>query len=454
MPSREGWRGAGARADRAAGGARETKTQAGGPRTARTSARHRDRAPGACIGLPQRRFRPVRCGPGRVEAHHPPAPDHRSGASGARAGDGRDRRGARESARGPRRSGAIAGAPCPIPVAAPAANARAGARTHERRPLIPNPGPPRPVQAGMAPLLRVGRGLVVALLVVAACAAVPESTSPFQWPSSEERVRGWQEDLDSALTAFLPRDRSFSPDARARFVREIGVLRDSIASLRDEQLVVRLATAVAGAGNAHTRLYLLRNRTVLRRYPIRLWWFGNDLCVIRAHPEHAELVGGRVLEIAGRPPLTIAGRVAPLYAANASWARYLSSYLLTSPEILSGVGVLSGSSDQVLMTIEPRHHVRRQVSLAPLPFERSDQPFEASWDLSPTHPGRQGPWVSVLPADTLHLPLYLRHLASYYWMERVAGDQTLYVQYNRSQDQPDGETVRDFGARVMRELDQ
>ena len=292
----------------------------------------------------------------------------------------------------------------------------------------------------------------LAVTVLAFLSIFPRTgAAQFVWPSDAARVSGWQEDLDSVLTTFLPRDRSFDSAARSRFARDIRVLRDSIATLTDPQLTVRLATAVAGARNAHTRLYLLRNRTVLRRYPIRVWWFGNDLVIVRAHQEQSALLGGRILALAGHPVSQVAARVAPLYAANRSWTRYLSTYLLTSPEILQGVGALAG--DDLAVTVKLRDGRDLTQRLTPLPLERSDQPVEAWWDLSPAGPSVQGPWLSLLPADTAGLPLYLRHLDRFYWDQRIPSCGTLYLQYNRAQDQPGGETVRELADRLLQELE-
>ena len=291
--------------------------------------------------------------------------------------------------------------------------------------------------------------LPAALLLL--CAAAPPATAQFSWPSEAERVKGWRADLDSSLTAFLPVDRSFSSDARAKFIRDIYDLRRAVPRLTDEQITVKLATAVAGAHNAHTRLYLLRNRTSLRRYPIRVWWFGKDLCVVRTHTELADLLGARILKIAVVPVAEAAARVGPLYPANDSWARYMSTYLLTSPEILKGVGILA-ATDTLDLTIQTRDHHTRTVRIAPMPFERSDQPTEAWWDLAPTHPGRQGPWISCLHGDSARLPLYIRHPTANYWMQRVDGGRLLYVNYNRAQDQADGEGVLAFGDRVIQEI--
>jgi hypothetical protein len=158
-------------------------------------------------------------------------------------------------------------------------------------------------------------------------------------PQDSGRVARWREDLDSAVAAFLPRDRSFSAAARTRFTDRVHALGDSVPRLSDPRIVVRLAEATALSGNAHTRLYLLRNRTALRRYPVRVWWFGHELRVVRVKPGYERLLGARLSRIGDVPVRVLAQRVRPLYAGNANWARYMSTYTMTSPDVLLGLGV-------------------------------------------------------------------------------------------------------------------
>ena len=72
--------------------------------------------------------------------------------------------------------------------------------------------------------------------------------------------------------------------------------------LSDAEILMRMAAVVALSGNPHTRLYLLRNRTELRRLPVRLWWFNDGLYVVRARTDHRDLLGCR-------PGVPRAGRV-------------------------------------------------------------------------------------------------------------------------------------------------
>jgi hypothetical protein len=87
---------------------------------------------------------------------------------------------------------------------------------------------------------------------------------------AQDRVYQGQADLDTALVAFVPAEQAFTPVTRDAFVRAVRELRDSVGVFSDNEIIVRLARAVALADNAYTRTYLLRNRSVLRRYPIRV----------------------------------------------------------------------------------------------------------------------------------------------------------------------------------------
>ncbi|MBF9224071.1 S41 family peptidase [Hymenobacter ruricola] len=283
------------------------------------------------------------------------------------------------------------------------------------------------------------------LLAVALGAAPPGHAQVSLTPAQ------WRQDLQVVLDSFLLRDKTFSPAAAARFRTRVTNLRDSAALKTSPQLLVGLAAAVASSGNAHTRLYLLRNRSVLRRYPVRLWWFADGLYVVKTTPEHAALLGAKVGRLAGQPPDALRRRVAPLYAGSAGWKDYMSTYTLTSPEILQGLG-LAGADGNTPLEVRTRAGKRLTTQLLPLPLTPSRQPLEAWWDLMPGHPGRGATWQSALPNDSTQLPLYLCRPQRYYWQHYLPAEKLLYVQYNRAGNQPGTETFEAFGAQVLAEL--
>ena len=119
-------------------------------------------------------------------------------------------------------------------------------------------------------------------------------------PPPATRSQAWTQDLEIAARKLPLYDRSMSPGEARQYRSALMLLATDIDRMSDAAIIVRLARAVALAQNAHTRLYILRNRTELRRLPIRLWWFGDRVRVVRATAQHADLVGCEVKRIGER----------------------------------------------------------------------------------------------------------------------------------------------------------
>lgn len=235
-----------------------------------------------------------------------------------------------------------------------------------------------------------------------------------EYPEPADRADAWLQDLEALAERFLKADRSFTGPERARFLERVDHLRGRVRELHDDELVMGMAAAVALSGNAHTRLYLLRNRTELRRLPIRLWWFGDELRVVRATVRHADLLGCRVDEVAGVPVRVAGDRVAAAFAGNASWTDYKSVYYLTSPEALNGVGI-APDPERVELGLTGCRETGFVARVEPLPLVKGDDPVEAWWDLSPRH--RDPGWVHALEGSDEEPPLYLRHPDRHYCVE-------------------------------------
>ena len=260
---------------------------------------------------------------------------------------------------------------------------------------------------------------------------------------SPNRVVAWREDLDAVRNRVLRYDRSFSAPARAAAVARLERLETSVAGLTDQQILVELSRLIALAGNAHTRLYFARNRTEVTRLPIRVWWFRDDLRIVRATAAHADLLGCRVLRIGQISAGDAFTRVRDIKSGNASWQRYMSTYFLTSGDVLAGSGVIR-EAGRMPFAIDC-NGVRKQVTIASLPLRRSKTAVEAWWDLAPAHPAVDPALRPVLPAD--RAPRHLRRAHENYWFEYVPELQAIYVQYNRSEPSST-QPMADFVARL------
>jgi hypothetical protein len=247
------------------------------------------------------------------------------------------------------------------------------------------------------------------------------------------RVEAWQQDLDAVATRFLRYDGSFDETTRMAARARLERLKRDAGAMSDAQLIVALSRVVAMSGNAHRRLYFVRNRTEVSRLPIRLWWFGDELRIVRTSSEQQALLGCRVTRIGERSVPQAFQRVRDVKAGNESWRRYMSAYYLTSPEVLAGTGVVAETSP-VGLTVACDGGVR-QVRLTASPVRRSMAPVEAWWDLAPVFRDTDAALDSfALPAD--RVPRYLRNARENYWFELVPEDSVLYVQYNRAEQMP------------------
>jgi hypothetical protein len=269
-------------------------------------------------------------------------------------------------------------------------------------------------------------------------------------PTPRDKVEAWQQDLDDVIRRFFRYDRSFSSETRAAFRDRIATLRQALQNKSDQEIMVELARAVAISGNAHTRLYLIRNRTEVRRLPIRVWWFKDQLHIVRATQEQSSLLGCRVIKIGTLDIREAASRVRRIKAGNDSWQRYMSTYFLTSSDLLFGAHVIP-NPEQTAVTVKCGSE-SRVVQLAPLPLRRATTPVEAWWDLVPESRDENTAFIPALRADIA--PLYLRNTRKNYWHEYIPQYRAIYVQYNRSQQAQGGPTINQFTDTLVREVDQ
>lgn len=280
--------------------------------------------------------------------------------------------------------------------------------------------------------------LLAAGLIVAAAGVLATSGDVH----AKDRTSAWDEDLTVARDVFLQKDRSYSAEARQAARDEIERTRMGIEHLTDQQIVASLAHAAAVSDNAHTRAYLLRNRSYWRRYPIRIWRFPDGWYVVAARAQGAPLVGGRITHIQHVPVEQVFEKLRTLYAGNAGWSNYMSTYTLTSPDALLGVGLLE--DDGAEFTIQS-DATSRSLRLSAEPLDPRTGPEESWWFLSPQHPAASG-WTHVLTSR--NLPLAPVSPEVNYRFARCDRD-VLYVRYSRSADAPGQETVRAFGERLL-----
>jgi hypothetical protein len=264
-----------------------------------------------------------------------------------------------------------------------------------------------------------------------------------QSPSGIER---WRQDVAVARDEFLAKDMSYSPKSKAQARAVLDRLWQRVPVLSEQAIVAELARAAALADNGHTRAYLLRNRGWWRRYPLRLWKFSDGWHVVAVRPGLEDLLGAKALRVAQQPIARAEAALRPLYGGPDTWASYMASYSLTSPDALLGMGVLK-AGDRVALGLE-KDGRSFQLELDASAEPRRETPEESWWFLTPDHPGVSG-WRQVIAGTAL--PQYLTRADNWYDVRRCDGGD-LYFTFSRSEDQPGRPTLAEFGTKLLQLL--
>lgn len=218
---------------------------------------------------------------------------------------------------------------------------------------------------------------------------------------------GWAGDLD-ALDAGLARGHAdvFHTVAPAEWEAEVARLRTVLPELSDVAAALELRRLVARVGDGHTRIVM---DGMLSRYPVELETVRDGVAVVAAVPERADLVGARVLTIAGLPVEEVIAAAEPFVSAdNPIERRRRALGLVIAPQFLQHALGSDGA---------PTFHLGGAASeqaMAPITTAR---------------------WLAELrgPADP-------------YWWERMGS--ALYVAYDRCVDDPQ-RPFAEFAAEVF-----
>jgi hypothetical protein len=170
-------------------------------------------------------------------------------------------------------------------------------------------------------------------------------------PIPRNRDEAWQQDIAYLKNAFPQHNMSFDDGELDEFDRVVDELYDTISAASDAALIVGIMRSVATAGDVHTHVSLRPSAQKLRRLPIRFYWFSDGLYVIKASAQYSGTLGTRVVELGGVPPHLLLERMRDTLPGNRSSLKYLSSYFLSSPDFLEGIGAID-DSDSVNIVVE------------------------------------------------------------------------------------------------------
>ena len=221
----------------------------------------------------------------------------------------------------------------------------------------------------------------------------------------------WQEDLGFFATEITTKHRDpYHFIDKDKFDQAVSDLRKRIPSMKDYEVVVGLQHLAALIGDGHT---FLDTSGLYKSFPLEVFWFGDDLRVIRAAPEYRQALGAKIVAIGSFSVGDVQRRLQQLTSQGENQWYVLNSdaMQLMSVEPLAALGILPDLSP-ANFTFEDDSGKRFKLRIRPVPGV----------------PGQSGE-VSKNPA-----PLPFQHPDEPFWFTYLADSKTVYVDFRSYQD--------------------
>jgi tetratricopeptide (TPR) repeat protein len=280
-------------------------------------------------------------------------------------------------------------------------------------------------------------GLIFASLCTTAAMPVPGAPAPavnLQVPANL-----WASDVHALQAAVLRLHPFLSDEDRRRFAEKAEALKADHSRSPDEMLVGAMQL-LASLGDGHSVLSPAM-QPGLRLYPLRLQLLQGGLYLTGADRKYSRLLGARLLSIGEVGADDLIKRARTVTSGdNDSSVDGRIGINLVSPDVLAGLGITAGGRPPVY------RFTLGKGELALVPDAVPVMPGHPSSDAK----GRYSDdWVDLAPATA---PLWLARQNEAYWSEYLPDTQTIYVQYNRADNDP-ANPMPSFARQLRQDID-
>lgn len=105
----------------------------------------------------------------------------------------------------------------------------------------------------------------------------------------------WIQDLRHFANEITTKHRNpYHLIQKATFDAGIAALENRIPSMKNYEVVVGLQRLAALIGDGHT---FVDTSKLYHKLPVEVFWFGNDLRVVRAAPEYKKAIGAKIVKV-------------------------------------------------------------------------------------------------------------------------------------------------------------
>jgi len=177
----------------------------------------------------------------------------------------------------------------------------------------------------------------------------------------------WSEDVEYFAHQLPKRHKNlFHAISRTQFEKSVADLSAAIPSLSDHEIIVRLLQITGSVGDGHTGVHI---PPTFKRYPLAVFWFGNDLRVAAATKEYERALGTRVVKIGDLSIDQVRARVATCFPSaeneNPWYEMSTGPAFILRPEILHALGIVS-NLDRAPFTFEDDQSQQFTLEVTPV----------------------------------------------------------------------------------------
>ncbi|MBS1716176.1 MAG: hypothetical protein JSS72_00410 [Armatimonadetes bacterium] len=258
------------------------------------------------------------------------------------------------------------------------------------------------------------------------------------------KADGWRYDLRFFMRELHRLDFRYIHSRDTKLDEMAARLEADIPNLTDEQITLEFMKIGAAAGDGHTHIRPGRPAAVL---PVRFFAFPDGLYIHATAPDHADLLGAKVIAMNGHPMDEIWPKVADLVGReNSQWLRVQAPEYFQRPWTLNAMGF--GAGNKVTLTIE-QNGAKKDVSLeAAMSGQDSTHSHKDGKAVAPP----KDEWI-LLRSKAPETPLTFKKREKLYWYEYLPDTKTVYFQFNGVQNQEKGPSIKAFSEEMFKFID-
>jgi hypothetical protein len=216
----------------------------------------------------------------------------------------------------------------------------------------------------------------------------------------------WRKDLQFLADEIQRHHKNpFHLTSKEQFEKAVAALDARIPELKDYEIVVGLQSLAAMIGDGHT---YLATWDIQHFYPLTLYWFKDDLRVIRTVSPHEALLGMRLIAINGVSTTEVSARIQSVIpqGENEWYVLQQSANQVIRAELLAAFGI-APNIQQAMFTFE------------------DDKGRQLTVEIESVAADTKLDWIHV----TKDLPLYQQRPNESFWFVNLPDAQTLYINF-------------------------